>query len=67
MHFLDYQLKDKYPNLIHRTYHNHGGHFAALELPTTLYDDFISFVKKVEKIKKISSQKRSVNDIFFIK
>ena len=60
MHFLDYQLKDKYPNLIHSTYHNQGGHFAALELPTTLYDDFISFVKKVEQIKKISSYKREV-------
>lgn len=60
MHFLDYQLKDKYPNLIHSTYHNEGGHFAAMELPITLYDDFISFVKKVEKIENISSYKKEL-------
>ncbi|KAI8119030.1 Juvenile hormone epoxide hydrolase 1 [Lucilia cuprina] len=63
MHFLDFQLKDKYPNLIHSTYHNEGGHFAAMELPTTLYEDFINFVKKVEKVKKISSYKRELETI----
>lgn len=60
MHFLDFQLKDKYPNLIHSTYHKEGGHFAAMELPATLYDDFISFVRQVENIKKISNYKREL-------
>lgn len=52
MHLLDYQLKDKYRNLIHSTYYREGGHFAALEVPNILYHDFIEFVKKVEKLKK---------------
>lgn len=47
---LDWQLIDKYPNLIHSTYHNDGGHFAALEVPKILYADFLTFVKKVEKL-----------------
>lgn len=49
MQFLDWQLQDKYKNLIHSTYYKRGGHFAALELPKVLYDDFIEFVKKVER------------------
>ncbi|KAH8407400.1 hypothetical protein KR222_003359 [Zaprionus bogoriensis] len=49
MQFLDWQLRDKFPNLIHSTYYSRGGHFAALELPKLLYDDFIEFVKKVER------------------
>lgn len=46
-HSLDWQLKDKYPNIIHSTWHMQGGHFAALEVPHLLYDDFITFVKKL--------------------
>lgn len=60
LHFTDFQLKDKYPNLIHSTYHKAGGHFAALELPNTLYNDFLSFVEKVEEIEKISNYKREM-------
>lgn len=56
-HMLDFQLKDKYTNLIHSTYYKEGGHFAAMEVPTILYHDFINFVQKVEKIKKISNYK----------
>ncbi|XP_030388437.1 juvenile hormone epoxide hydrolase 1 [Scaptodrosophila lebanonensis] len=49
MHFLDYQLQDKYKNLIHSSYHKQGGHFAALEVPKVLHSDFIEFVQKVER------------------
>ncbi|XP_060659411.1 juvenile hormone epoxide hydrolase 2-like [Drosophila nasuta] len=49
MQFLDIQLQDKFKNLIHSTYYRRGGHFAALEVPKVLYDDFIEFVKKVER------------------
>lgn len=52
MHSLDWQLKDKYPNLIHSTYHKKGGHFIAMEAPKILYDDFLTFVKKVEAFNK---------------
>ncbi|XP_022226072.2 juvenile hormone epoxide hydrolase 2 [Drosophila obscura] len=53
MHFLDIQLKDKFPNLIHSTYHKQGGHFAALEVPKVLHKDFLEFVQKVERKFKI--------------
>lgn len=46
-HSLDWQLKDKYPYIIHSTWHMQGGHFAALEVPNMLYDDFVMFVKKL--------------------
>lgn len=52
-HLLDFQLKDKFVNLIHSTYYRQGGHFAALEVPTILYQDFLSFVQKVEKFRNI--------------
>lgn len=48
-HEIDWVLKDKYTNLIQSNYYSEGGHFAALELPGVLYEDFVEFVKKVEK------------------
>uniref|UniRef100_A0A6P4FV67 Epoxide hydrolase n=1 Tax=Drosophila rhopaloa TaxID=1041015 RepID=A0A6P4FV67_DRORH len=55
MQFLDIQLQDKFTNLVHSTYHKQGGHFAALEVPKVLYQDFIEFVKKVERKFRIKS------------
>ncbi|XP_061387769.1 juvenile hormone epoxide hydrolase 1 [Musca vetustissima] len=60
MHFMDLQLKDKYKNLIQSTYYKEGGHFAAMEVSDIVYKDFIEFVKKVEKIKKITGYKREL-------
>lgn len=51
-HLLDWQLKDKYRNLIHSTYYREGGHFIALEAPKVLYRDILEFVKKVDKFNK---------------
>lgn len=48
MHQMDWQLRDKFPNLVHSTYHNDGGHFIAMEKPTVLYTDFVQFVKKLK-------------------
>lgn len=48
---IDWQIKDKYRNLIHSTYHLKGGHFTAFEVPETLYRDFVEFVQKCEAIK----------------
>lgn len=45
---MDWQLKDKYPNLIHSKYFNQAGHFAALEVPVMLYIDFAEFVAKIK-------------------
>lgn len=50
-HTLDWQLRDKYPNLIHSTYHKTGGHFAAMEVPIELANDIIEFVRKVEQLR----------------
>lgn len=46
-HAFDWQLNLKYPKLIHSTYNQAGGHFAALEVPQMLYNDFTTFVKKL--------------------
>lgn len=48
-HSMDWQLKDKFTNLIQSTYYDVGGHFAALEQPDLLFQDFAKFVKKVLK------------------
>lgn len=46
---LDWQLKDKYLNLVQSTYHMEGGHFAALEVPEILYTDFVQFIKTLRR------------------
>lgn len=45
-HSLDWQLRDKYPNLVQSTSYKFGGHFIAMQKPDVLYNDFIEFVKK---------------------
>lgn len=47
-HQIDWALQEKFPNLIHSTYHKNGGHFAALQFPDLLVKDFMSFVRKLE-------------------
>lgn len=49
-HALDWELKDKFRNLIHSTWHDHGGHFAALQVPDVFYSDLIEFVNKAERL-----------------
>lgn len=39
-------LKEKFPNLIHSSIFDDGGHFAAFQLPKVMYEDFVEFVKK---------------------
>lgn len=46
LHQPDFVLKERFPNLIHSTYHQDGGHFAAMQLPKILYNDFMLFVRK---------------------
>lgn len=46
---LDWQLIDKYPNLIQSSWYENGGHFAAMEVPQILYKDFVQFVHKLFK------------------
>lgn len=47
-HTIDWALQEKFTNLIHSTYHQNGGHFAALQFPDVLAKDFMSFVRKLE-------------------
>lgn len=48
-HSIDWQLRDKYPNLVHVKNYAFGGHFIAMQKPDVLYDDFIEFVKKARQ------------------
>lgn len=48
MHSPDFVIRDKYTNLIHSTWKDDGGHFAAMQLPNVLYEDVISFIKKIK-------------------
>lgn len=45
-HTFKFILKERFKNIVHSTFYEHGGHFAALPLPKLLRDDFIKFVKK---------------------
>lgn len=49
VHSMDWQLQDKYTNLVLSTYHDVGGHFAAMEQADLLFKDFAEFVRKVRK------------------
>uniref|UniRef100_A0A1B0CI09 Epoxide hydrolase n=2 Tax=Lutzomyia longipalpis TaxID=7200 RepID=A0A1B0CI09_LUTLO len=51
-HTIDWILKDKFPNLVHSTYHPDGGHFAAMEVPDVMYKDLMDFIKKVQNAGK---------------
>jgi juvenile hormone epoxide hydrolase len=42
----DFALRDKYVNLIQSNHFEDGGHFAAMQLPDVLYNDFVEFVSK---------------------
>lgn len=48
--FMDWQLQDKFTNIIQSTYSDVGGHFAAMEVPHVLFKDFSEFVNKVEQL-----------------
>ncbi|XP_067629975.1 juvenile hormone epoxide hydrolase 1-like [Eurosta solidaginis] len=46
LHSTDTEVAVKFKNLIHSTYHKEGGHFAAMEVPQILYDDFVVYANK---------------------
>lgn len=39
-------LKDRFKNIIHVSYFDEGGHFAAMQVPELLYQDVVNFVAK---------------------
>ena len=48
-HSADNVLKEKFPQLIQSTHHDDGGHFAAMQLPKVLYNDYVDFIRKTIK------------------
>lgn len=45
-HQPDFILRERFPDLVQSSLHDDGGHFAAMQLPRVLYNDFFEFVKK---------------------
>lgn len=50
MHQPEFILKEKFLNIIHTSFYEDGGHFAAMQLPKVLYKDFMMFVSKTLEI-----------------
>ncbi|KAL7031275.1 hypothetical protein ACKWTF_006950 [Chironomus riparius] len=46
MHQIEWALPEKFVNLLQSNYFEDGGHFAAMQLPKIMYNDFIDFVRK---------------------
>lgn len=49
VHYTDWQLAEKYTNLVHSTNYETGGQFAAMEVPELFHQDFLTFVDIVQK------------------
>lgn len=45
-HQFNFLTKERFKNIVHNGYYEHGGHFAAMQLPKVLHEDFVEFVKK---------------------
>lgn len=45
-HYFNFLTQERFKKIVHNSYHEHGGHFAALQLPKVLHEDIIEFVKK---------------------
>lgn len=48
VHYTDWQLAEKYTNLVQSTHYETGGQFAVMEVPEILYKDFLTFVDIVQ-------------------
>jgi juvenile hormone epoxide hydrolase len=48
-HQFNFLTQERFKNIIHNSYFDHGGHFAAMQLPKVLYEDFVEFVRKTLK------------------
>ena len=45
-HQFNFLTQERFKNIVHNGYYENGGHFAALQLPKVLHQDFIEFVRK---------------------
>lgn len=45
-HQFNFLTQERFKKIVHNSYHEHGGHFAALQLPKVLHEDFVEFVKR---------------------
>jgi juvenile hormone epoxide hydrolase len=46
LHQFKFLTQSRFKRIIHETFHEIGGHFAALQVPEVLYQDFLDFVRK---------------------
>lgn len=54
-HSMDWQLQEKYRNIVQSTYHRSGGHFAAMEQPDLLFGDLVEFIRSVNRVNKMQA------------
>lgn len=57
-HQFVFLTSERFKRIVQSSYFEDGGHFAALQLPKILHEDFVSFVKKTlwfEKLWKVQS------------
>ncbi|XP_058447699.1 juvenile hormone epoxide hydrolase 1-like [Malaya genurostris] len=47
-HTIDWALRDNFINMVQINHFEDGGHFAAMQLPSVLYNDIVQFVKKIQ-------------------
>lgn len=47
-----------FQNIVHWTEQESGGHFGAMENPSTLHEDIMKFVQKVERKQKVESSSK---------
>jgi juvenile hormone epoxide hydrolase len=45
-HQFNFILKERFQNIVHTSYFEDGGHFAAMQLPKIMYEDFVEYVKR---------------------
>lgn len=59
LHSMDWQLQEKYSNIVQSTYHHSGGHFAAMEQPALLFGDVVEFIRSVNRVNRLRALESS--------
>jgi juvenile hormone epoxide hydrolase len=57
-HQFNFLTQERFKNIIHNSYFDHGGHFAAMQVPEVLYEDFVKFVRKTLEYERCVALKR---------
>lgn len=46
LHQFNFLTQERFKKIVHNSFFEHGGHFAAMQNPKVLHDDVVKFVKK---------------------